>query len=186
MAVNLIAQPLPRYYRRQRAAARPAVPMIGLLAACVAIALLVCAYVTLSSRVSAASARVDQLQGQLRSEQVHRDQLRMEIAELRSLDRLVKVGAALNMRPARPDRLSFVPMPAFASGNQETDATGLAASRAVTGVVAHGRAGSIATPTTVNAQMASVPAGEPSLWDHLLQLIRPGSASAGASDYPLY
>ncbi|MCL4535672.1 MAG: hypothetical protein M1370_11005 [Bacteroidetes bacterium] len=181
MAVDLMAQPVSRRYR---AASQALVPPVWLLASLLLLASLGWAYITLSGQVAAATQRVQRLEAQLRSEQTTGDQLRMEIAELRSLDRLVPIGLGqLGMRPPTPAELTFVPMPTFVATGSAAPAGRVAPGAGALAAIQGTRGPQGGSSPLASARMADLPSSGGGWLEQLMFFIKPGDVSASESDY---
>ncbi len=169
MAVGAMARPV---HRRHRAGAQVQLPSLRLVIALVLVACLGYAYFALSNQVSAARDRVQRLESQLRAEQAQTDQLRMEIAELRSLDRVLPTAEKkLGMRAPTPGELTFVAVPSYVAAATNPDSsTGVAAASTV-------RAGRSAGGSAMSRARAEVTTKATGWWDRLVGLVSPGAAA---------
>ncbi len=174
MAMEIAAQPVSRHYR---AAGEVRLPWLWIVAIGLLLVSLGYAYFTLHSHVAGAADRVQRLEGQLRAEQSRTDQLRMEIAELRSLDRLLPLAESrLGMRAAAPSELTFVPVPSFVAASSLPGA-GVGPARAE-GAAASGQVASAGS--ALSRVRATAVAQERGWWERIVGIISP---NASAKEY---
>jgi cell division protein FtsL len=138
-------------------------------------------YSALSDRVTAANNKVTRLETNLRAEQARGDAVRLELAELQSLERLIPMAnGTLQMAPASAQNVAFVTTSGYIAVQNRTAKTGSLLEREFGTTVLPGYSSAVQSSLTVWARAREkTTRQEPQGWfERLIAGFAPANAAA--------